>query len=248
MINIQNLTMRYGSFTALDNISFEIKKGEILGLLGPNGAGKTTLMRVLTTYFYPFSGTIKIGKFDILKDPIEIRKKIGYLPETIPLYLNMRVDEYLKFIGNARGLFAEKLSKRMEWVREACNLSSVWKHQLSELSKGYGQRVGLSQALIHDPKVLILDEPTSGLDPIQIIEIRSLIKNLSKEKMIIFSTHILQEAEVLADKIVILNEGKLVASGTQKELSKKASINSKEMNLEKVFIKLLTPTSNEGGN
>lgn len=244
MIDVQSLTMYYGPVVALDHVSFQANPGEVLGLLGPNGAGKTTAMRLLTTYLYPSSGTAEVDGIDILEKPIEVRKRIGYLPETVPLYADMQVEEYLIFVGKARGVEGVQLAKRLEWVRDACHLKAVWKHFLSELSKGYGQRVGLAQALIHDPKVLILDEPTSGLDPIQIIEIRSLIKDLAKEKTIIFSTHILQEVEVLADRIVILNEGKLVAQGTKRELAEKVPQRGKaaqDMSLEEIFIQLLVP-------
>ncbi|MFA5168099.1 MAG: ATP-binding cassette domain-containing protein [Candidatus Omnitrophota bacterium] len=245
MINVQSLTMRYGPATALENVSFQANPGEILGLLGPNGAGKTTAMRILTTYLFPSSGTAKVDGFDILENPIEVRKRIGYLPETVPLYGDMRVDEYLTFVGKARALEGAKLAERLEWVKNACHLKSVWKHLLCELSKGFGQRVGLAQALIHDPKVLILDEPTSGLDPIQIIGIRSLVKSLAKEKTIVFSTHILQEVEALADRIVILNEGKLVAQGTKQELAEKVQNSGKavqDLSLEEIFIQLLMPS------
>jgi ABC-2 type transport system ATP-binding protein len=244
MIDVQSLTMHYGPTVALDGVSFRANPGEILGLLGPNGAGKTTAMRIITTYLYPSAGTAKVDGFDILENPIEVRKRIGYLPETVPLYTDMRVDEYLSFVGKARALEGAKLAERLEWVKNACHLKAVWKHLLGELSKGYGQRVGLAQALIHDPKVLILDEPTSGLDPIQIIEIRMLVKSLAKEKTILFSTHILQEVEVLADRIVIINEGKLVAQGTKKELAEKvlnAGKTAKDLTLEEIFIQLLTP-------
>jgi ABC-2 type transport system ATP-binding protein len=201
-------------------------------------------MRILTTYLYPSSGTTKVDGFDILENPIEVRKRIGYLPETVPLYADMRVDEYLIFVGKARALEGAKLAERLEWVKGACHLKPVWKHLLCELSKGFGQRVGLAQALIHDPKVLILDEPTSGLDPIQIIEIRALVKGLAKEKTILFSTHILQEVEALADRIVIINEGKLVAQGTKQELAKKVPDPGKalrDLSLEEIFIGLLKP-------
>ena len=237
--------MHYGSAIALDHVSFLANPGEVLGLLGPNGAGKTTAMRILTTYLFPSTGTAKVDGFDILENPIEVRKRIGYLPETVPLYGDMRVEEYLLFVGKARGLEGARLTERLEWVKNACHLKNVWKHLLCELSKGYGQRVGLAQALIHDPKVLILDEPTSGLDPIQIIEIRSLVKSLAKEKTIIFSTHILQEVEALADCIVILNEGKLVAQGTKQELAEKVQSPEKaarDLSLEEIFIRLLLPS------
>ena len=248
MIEVKDLTMKYGPVTALDRVSFHANPSEVLGLLGPNGAGKTTAMRILTTYLYPSSGTAKVDGFDILEAPIEARKRIGYLPETVPLYADMRVDEYLAFVGKARELEGARLAERLEWVKQACHLKSVWKHLLSELSKGYGQRVGLAQALIHDPKVLILDEPTSGLDPIQIIQIRALIKSLAKEKTILFSTHILQEVEALADRIVIINEGKLVAQGTKQELAAKVLNSGKapqDLSLEEIFIGLLMPLQRE---
>lgn len=236
--------MHYGPATALDHVSFQANPGEILGLLGPNGAGKTTAMRILTTYLYPSSGTATVDGFDILENPMEVRKRIGYLPETVPLYSDMRVDEYLTFVGKARALEGAKLKERLAWVSQACHLKPVWKHLLCELSKGYGQRVGLAQALIHDPKVLILDEPTSGLDPIQIVAIRTLVKSLAQEKTIIFSTHILQEVEALADRIVIINEGKLVAQGTKRELAEKVQSPGKpvqDLSLEEIFIQLLMP-------
>lgn len=244
MIDVRNLTMYYGSFAALDHVSFQVKEGEILGLLGPNGAGKTTVMRILTTYLYPTSGTARINNLDILERALGVRKQIGYLPETAPLYLDMQTEEYLKFVGEARGIWGKTLSNRLGWVREACGLRPIWKHTLAEVSKGYRQRTGLAQALIHDPKVLILDEPTSGLDPLQIIGIRQLIRGLAKEKTIIFSTHILQEVEVMADRIVIINEGKVVSQGTQKELADEVRLKSEseaELSLEDVFIALLSP-------
>ncbi len=246
MIKVENLTMQYGNFVALAGVSFEVKEREILGLLGPNGAGKTTAMRILTTYLYPTSGTAQIENFDILEQPTEVRKRIGYLPEVAPLYPDMQVEEYLKFVGQARGVSGSRLNSRLGWVKESCGVKLVWKHTISELSKGYRQRVGLAQALIHDPKVLILDEPTSGLDPLQIIGIRQLIKNLSKEKTIIFSTHILQEVEVLADRIVIINEGKVVSQGTQEQLAEEARRRGEtksDLSLEEIFISLLMAKS-----
>ena len=214
--------MHYGSTVALNDVSFSVGEGEILGLLGPNGAGKSTLMKVLTTFIYPSHGTAQIGGNDILDQSLKVREMVGYLPENAPLYMDMRVDDYLTFIGHARGIRGAELEKRFKWLREACGLSSVWKHVIQELSKGYRQRVGLAQALIHDPKVLILDEPTSGLDPLQIIGIRRLVKELAKEKTIVFSTHILQEVSVLADRIVIINEGKIISKGTKDELAQEA--------------------------
>ena len=244
MINVQSLSMQYGSFTALDNVSFQARDREILGLLGPNGAGKTTAMRILTTYLHPSAGTAEVEGFDILKNPLDARKQLGYLPETAPLYSDMQTEEYLRFVGQARGLSGMNLEKRLKWVKDSCEIAFIWKHAISELSKGYRQRVGLAQALIHDPKVLILDEPTSGLDPLQIIGIRQLIKELAKEKTIIFSTHILQEVEAIADRIVIINEGKIVSQGTLKELGdevRRRGESRPELSLEDVFIALLMP-------
>ena len=222
MIEIKNISMYYGSTVAVDNVSFSVKEGEILGLLGPNGAGKTTLMRILTTFLCPSQGTADIGGFDILEQPMKVRELVGYLPENVPLYMDRRVDEYLAFVGSARGIEGKRLEERFKWIKKECGITDVWKHSISEISKGYRQRVGLAQALIHDPKVLILDEPTSGLDPLQIIGIRNLIKQLAQQKTIIFSTHILQEVEAIADRIVIINQGKIVSQGTKEELAKDA--------------------------
>ena len=248
MIDVRSLTMHYGSVVALEQVSFRVREGEILGLLGPNGAGKTTAMRIITTYLYPTSGTVQIDNLDILEHSIDVRRRIGYLPETAPLYFDMQTEEYLKFVGQARGIRGKSLDQRLGWVREACGLKLIWKHALSEISKGYRQRVGLAQALIHNPKVLILDEPTSGLDPLQIIGIRQLIKSLAKEKTIIFSTHILQEVEVMADRIVIINEGKIVSQGTQKELENEVRAKGEtksDLSLEDIFIALLAPKKRE---
>ena len=246
MIDIQNISMHYGSTVALDRVSFSIKEGEVLGLLGPNGAGKSTLMKILTTFIYPTSGTARINGESILDHPLKVREMTGYLPENVPLYLDMRVDDYLIFVARARGIDGEGLKERMGWIKEACGIKSVFKHTMNELSKGYRQRVGLAQALIHDPKILILDEPTSGLDPLQIIGIRKLIRDLARQKTIVFSTHILQEVEAVADRIVIINEGQIIAQGTKEELAvhamKKNGLEgsmSKIMSLEEIFITLL---------
>jgi ABC-2 type transport system ATP-binding protein len=238
MINVQNITMHYGPTVALDGVSFTVRPGEVLGLLGPNGAGKSTLMKILTTFLVPYSGTAKVGGFDVVDDPLKAREVTGYLPETVPLYSDMRVDEFIRFVGEARALSGRQLDERVFWVREACALKPVWKHEINELSKGYRQRVGLAQALIHDPRVLILDEPTNGLDPVQIIGIRRLIRDLSKTKTVVFSTHILQEVEAVADRIVIIHEGRIVAQGTRAELA--AMVPDKSASLEDIFIGLLS--------
>ncbi len=223
MIEANNLTMYYGPHLALEEVSFNAGEGEIVGLLGPNGAGKTTLMRIITTFICPTRGRARVCGFDITQDPLSARRMIGYLPETPPLYMDMRVDEYIDFIGRARGLSARELNTRKDWVIEAVQINRVLKHLCSELSLGYRQRVGLAQALIHDPKVIILDEPTSGLDPMQIIGIRRLIKELSAKKTIIFSTHILQEVSAVADRLVIISQGRIIAQGTTSELRKNKS-------------------------
>lgn len=222
MIEVQNLFMRYGSFLAVDNVSFRVGKNEIIGLLGPNGAGKSTIMKVLTTYLSKTSGRITINGMDVDDDPIPIRQCMGYLPENAPLYMDMEVADYLDFVGRSRGLRGRELEDRMQWVVEACDLKTVFKRPIVEASKGFRQRIGLAQALIHDPQILILDEPTSGLDPLQIIGIRSLIRELAKTKTIIFSTHILQEASAISDRMVIINEGKIIADGTIRDLKQQA--------------------------
>ena len=228
MIEAKNLSMFYGPTRALDRVSFKINENEIVGLLGPNGAGKTTLMRILSTFIYPTEGTAVVSGFDILEDPLNARKSLGYLPETPPLYTDMRVDEFIRFIGDARGLTGRRFKERKEWVVEACGISPVWKHGIHELSLGFRQRVGLAQALLHDPKVVILDEPTSGLDPVQIISIRNLIRELAKSKIILFSTHILQEVSAIANKILIINQGRLVLQGTPTEL-RSSSVGKEEL-------------------
>jgi ABC-2 type transport system ATP-binding protein len=222
MIEVSNLTMHYGSTVAVDNASFKVNKGEILGLLGPNGAGKTTIMRILTTFLVPTSGTGTVGGHDVIKAPIAVRRMIGYLPETVPLYGDMQVCDYLKFVARARHIFGKRLSERMEWVVDATGIKGVFKKGITELSKGFRQRVGLAQALIHDPEVLILDEPTIGLDPLQIVDIRRLVGSLAPDKTIIFSTHILQEVQAVSDRIVIINEGRIIADGTMEELENRA--------------------------
>ncbi len=222
MIQVQGLTMRYGSFLAVDHVSFGVKKNEIIGLLGPNGAGKSTIMKILTTYLSKTSGKVVVNGMDVDEDPISIRRSIGYLPENAPLYMDMEVSAYLDFVASSRGLSGTKRAERIQWVVDACDLKAVFKRPIFEASKGFRQRIGLAQALIHDPQILILDEPTSGLDPLQIVGIRSLIKELSKTKTIIFSTHILQEASAISDRMVIINEGKVIAEGTVPELEKKA--------------------------
>ncbi|HUW59858.1 MAG TPA: ATP-binding cassette domain-containing protein [Candidatus Bathyarchaeia archaeon] len=222
MIKADKLTMHYGPVVALKNVSFEVRRGEIVGLLGPNGAGKSTAMKILTTYLYPTGGRAQVGGIDILKDPLAVRKIIGYLPEILPLYMDMEVRAYLDFVGRARGLTGSKLRQRTEVVLDECGLRTMYRKVIRELSKGYKQRTGLAQALIHDPDIILLDEPTSGLDPHQIVEIRQLVRNLASTKTVILSTHILQEVEATADRIVIINRGQIVGEGTFDELRNRA--------------------------
>jgi ABC-2 type transport system ATP-binding protein len=211
MINVNGLTKRYARNVAVDNISFEVPKGQIVGFLGPNGAGKTTTMRVLTCFLPPTSGTASVAGFDVLEQPLEVKRRIGYLPEAPPVYPEMEVAEYLSFVGSLKGLKGADLAKRVDEVAGRCAIADVKKKLIGKLSRGYRQRVGLAQAIIHNPDVLILDEPTSGLDPNQIIETRKLIRDLAGEHTIILSTHILSEVEQTCDHAIIINKGKLVA-------------------------------------
>lgn len=220
MIKVENLTKSFGPFVAVDNISFNIDEHEVVGLLGPNGAGKTTTMRMLTGYLAPTSGKATLAG---LESSIETKKILGYLPENAPLYEDMRVLDFLRFIANIREIPKEKRKERLRYVLDVCGLKHMISRPISHLSKGYRQRVGLAQALIHDPKILILDEPTSGLDPNQIQEIRKLIKDIGKEKTVILSTHIMQEVKAVCSKVLIMSDGRIVASGTQEELQSKHS-------------------------
>ncbi len=222
MIKANKLTMHYGPVVALDNVSFEVKRGEIVGLLGPNGAGKSTTMKILTTYLYPTSGTAEVNGLDVLRQPLDVRKVIGYLPEILPLYMDMEVRGYLDFVARARGLSGATLKNRINAVVDTCGLRPMYRKVIRELSKGYKQRTALAQALVHNPEVIILDEPTSGLDPHQILEIRNLIRDLAEDKTVILSTHILQEVEATADRIVIINRGRIVGDGTIEQLRNRA--------------------------
>lgn len=222
-IVVKNLTKKFGSQRAVDNISFEVKTGEILGFLGPNGAGKTTTMKILTCYMAPSDGDAKINNLSILESQDAIKKKIGYLPENNPLYYDMPVLDYLKFVADLQGVHKDKIQNRIAEMVHVCGLNVEKHKKIGELSKGFRQRVGLAQAMIHDPEILILDEPTTGLDPNQIVEIRKLIKELGKQKTVILSTHILPEVEATCDRILIINNGKIVADGTPDMLRKHAS-------------------------
>jgi ABC-2 type transport system ATP-binding protein len=217
-IEIKDLTKLYGSQAAVDHVSFSVNTGEIVGFLGPNGAGKSTTMKIATCYLPPSSGTVLVNGHDVLEEPKEVRRQVGYLPEHNPLYLDMYVREYLHFVGKLHGLGGSHLKARTEEMISLCGLTRERHKKIGALSKGYRQRVGLAQALIHDPQVLILDEPTTGLDPNQIVEIRQLIKQVGQAKTVLFSTHIMQEVSALCDRVLIINQGKLVADSPVAEL------------------------------
>jgi ABC-2 type transport system ATP-binding protein len=219
LIEVQDLTKEYGSVRAVDHVSFTVKKGEILGFLGPNGAGKTTTMRILTGFMPATAGTARVSGYDVFGDSIEVRRRIGYLPEAPPLYSDMTVEAYLEFVARIKGVAAEKIAGRVTDALKKTSLEEKRSDLIKRLSRGYKQRVGLAQALVHDPEVIILDEPTVGLDPKQIIEVRNLIKGLAGNHTIILSTHILPEVSMTCDRVVIINKGKIVAVDTPQNLT-----------------------------
>lgn len=219
MIQAENLTKRYGDITAIDGLTFSVEKGDICGFLGPNGSGKTSTMRILTGFMPPSEGRATVAGFDVFTDPIEVKKRVGYLPETTPLYQDMRVAEYLDFVASIKGLRGEGKIKKVAGVMEITDLFGRQRSLIGTLSKGYRQRVGLAQALLGDPEALILDEPTIGLDPKQIIDIRTLIKDLSGKQTVILSSHILSEVQMICSRVIIINEGRLVADETIDDLS-----------------------------
>ena len=231
MIKVEGLTKRYARTVAVDNISFEVEKGQITGFLGPNGAGKTTTMRILTCFLPPTEGTANVAGFDVIQQPMEVKRRIGYLPETPPVYPDMDVSEYLEYAGRLKQISSADIKKRTDEAIGKCNLGGVRHKLIGKLSKGYRQRVGLAQAIIHNPDVLILDEPTSGLDPKQIIEIRDLLKSLAGEHTIILSTHILTEVEQSCEKVIIISQGKLVATDSVANLTNRLR-GSEAVNIE----------------
>ena len=220
MIKVSGVTKKYPARVAVDHISFEVGRGEIVGFLGPNGAGKTTTMRMLTGYLPMNAGKIEVAGYDVAKQPLEVRRRIGYLPESCPLYPEMRVDEYLRFRAELKGVKSAARKAKMNEVKEQCGLTEVGKRIIGQLSKGYRQRVGLADSLVHDPELLILDEPTVGLDPYQIRQVRELIKQLSEKHTILLCTHILPEVEAICERILIINEGRIVAADTEANLHK----------------------------
>jgi ABC-2 type transport system ATP-binding protein len=219
MIEVEGLTKFYGEHLAVDGISFQVKKGEVVGFLGPNGSGKTTTMRILTGYLPPSTGTASIAGFDTMTASLDARRHIGYLPETVPLYTDMTVEDYLRFLGTIRGMRKDQLKRRIDTAIERVKLGDYRKSFISKLSKGYRQRTGLAQAILHEPEVLILDEPTVGIDPIQVVETRQLIKELGKEQTLLLSTHILPEVSATCDRVIIINQGSIVAEDTPDNLA-----------------------------
>lgn len=227
MIEVENLTKDYGTHRGIDGLTFSAGKGEVMGFLGPNGAGKTTTMRILTCFFPATSGKAMVAGYDCFEDSFEVRKRIGYLPENVPLYKDMVVKEYLTFVAGIKGIEPKEVTNRVAHTMGDCGLENVSGRVIGELSKGYRQRVGLAQALVNNPKILILDEPTNGLDPAQIKEIRKLITDISSQRTVILSTHILPEVSMVCKKVVIINEGKLVATGTPDELTSRLKESSR---------------------
>jgi ABC-2 type transport system ATP-binding protein len=236
MIEVRNLTKRFGEIVAIRDISFTAATGQILGFLGPNGAGKTTTMRIITGFMPATSGTVKVAGYDIFEDSYEVRKRIGYLPENPPLYGDMTVLTYLRFVARIRGIVKAELGDAVDRVLDKCGLATVAARLVGHLSKGFRQRVGLAQALIHNPSVLVLDEPTIGLDPKQIIEIRTLIRELAGERTVILSTHILPEVSQLCEKVVIINEGEIAVEDSLANLTR-------DLSLEQVFLRYITKDS-----
>lgn len=238
MVEVSGVTKYYGEVCAIQDVSFTAQRGEILGLLGPNGAGKTTTMRIITGFMPATEGTVNVDGFDVLQESHEVRRRIGYLPENPPLYYDMTVSSYLKFVGRIKGVPRKEIPGSLDGVLQKCALTEVADRLLGQLSKGYRQRVGLAQAMIHNPAVLILDEPTLGLDPRQIIEIRSLIRELSGDRTVILSTHILPEVSQICNKVVIINEGRVVVEKSLEELTQGAT-------LEEVFLRYISKEGRE---
>jgi ABC-2 type transport system ATP-binding protein len=219
MIEAEGLTHYYGPYPAIQDVNFGVRKGEILGFLGPNGAGKTTTMRIITGFVPPTRGTVTLDGFDVVEQSLEARRRVGYLPETVPLYTDMSVNGYLKYMGTLRGMSPKAIKSRLDDVTDVCRLGDYRKTQIGKLSKGFRQRVGIAQAILHEPQLLVLDEPTIGIDPIQVVETRRLIQELGKDQTVVLSSHILPEVSMICDRVLIINEGNIVAEDTPKNLA-----------------------------
>jgi ABC-2 type transport system ATP-binding protein len=236
VIEVSNLVKKYGDFIAVQGISFKVEKGEILGLLGPNGAGKSTTMKILSAFMPATSGTARVAGFDVFEEPFEVKKRVGYLPENPPLYIEMRVREYLEYVADLKHLEKSRKKERVDYVIDRCGLGDNQKRIIATMSKGFKQRVGIAQALVHDPEVVILDEPTVGLDPVQIVEIRNLIKGLAGNHTVILSTHILPEVVMTCGKVVLINHGKVMVDDTVDTLTRGDT-------LEQAYLKIVTGES-----
>ncbi len=240
MISVKNLVKNYGDFTAVHGISFKVEKGQVIGLLGPNGAGKTTTMKILSCFMPATSGEVSVAGFDVFEDAMEVKKRVGYLPETPPLYLEMRIKEYLEYVAALKQLDSVKIRERVNFVSERCGLTHHLNRIIGTLSKGFRQRVGIAQALVHDPEVVILDEPTVGLDPVQIVEIRNLIKSLAGNHTVILSTHILPEVVMTCSRVLLINKGHVLADGSVESLTK-----GKGETLEQAYLRIVSQDSHQ---
>ena len=241
MIRIESVTKRYGTLTAVDNITCRVDKNEIVGFVGPNGAGKSTTLKMLSTYIHPTAGEIAVDGLDVVKYPLSTRRKIGYLAGDTPLYQDMRVDKFLRFIGRARGLRGDSLRERFEHIVALCDIESVLLQRVNQCSTGFRQRVGLATALIHDPPILLLDEPTHGFDPLQVLAFRDMLRALRPDRAILFSTHIIADVEAISDRVLIIHQGKLMGDGRVEDLARQAGIAG--ASLEEVFAHLVRTSS-----
>ncbi len=237
MISVESVTRRFGSLTAVKQVSFELRRDELVGFVGPNGAGKSTLLKMLATFLYPTAGRISIDGLDVVNDSLAVRRKVGYLPGDTPLYQEMRTDRFLEFIGRARGLSGSRLKERLEWVVGACGLELVLLQRVKECSTGYRKRIGLGAALIHDPEVILLDEPTHGLDPLQVVSFRALLEQLRPGRVILLSSHIISEVAAICDRLLIIHHGNLLADGTLETIRDSKGVEGGD--LEELFINLI---------
>nr|ADI22845.1 ABC-type multidrug transport system, ATPase component [uncultured nuHF2 cluster bacterium HF0500_31B05] len=244
MISVDSVSKQYGALTAVDNLTFQVERGEIVGFVGPNGAGKSTMLKMLSTYLYPTSGHILVDGRDVVRESLEVRRRIGYLAGDTPLYRDMRVDKFLLFVGASRGLGKRELADSFERVVALCDIESVLLHRVHQCSTGFRQRIGLATALIHDPPVLLLDEPTHGFDPLQVIAFREMLRRLRPNRAILFSTHIVSDVEAISDRVLIIHLGRLLGNGRIDELADAAGVGASS-SLETVFANLVRAAQDE---
>ncbi len=237
MISVESVTKRFESLTAVNNVSFKLARDEIIGFVGPNGAGKSTLLKMLSTYLYPTSGKLSVDGLDVVKQPLAVRRKVGYLAGDTPLYQEMRTDRFLEFVGKAHGLSRGRLKERLQWIVDACGLERALPKRVKECSSGYRKRIGLGAALIHDPEVILLDEPTHGLDPLQILAFRDLLKRLRAGRVILLSSHIISEVATICDRLLMIHDGNLLADGTLETICRQEKL--EDGNLEELFLHLV---------